>query len=54
MCRARKYKHSSLSLNEIALQTDIVNNLQIVNEINHLLQRIDLRYNADICNIRKS
>ena len=53
MYRVRKHEHSSLSLNEIASRTDIVNSLQIVNEINHLSQRIDLRHDADVCNARK-
>ena len=53
MYRARKHKCSSLSSSEIASRTDIVDNLQIVNEINHLLQRINLRYDADVYNICK-
>ena len=53
MYRARKHEHSFLSSSEIALRTDIINNLQIVNEINHLLQRIDLRHDVNVCNVRK-
>ena len=51
---ARKHEHSFLSSSEIASRINIVNNLQAINEINHLSQRIDLRHNADVCNARKS
>ena len=54
MYRVRKHEHSSLSSSEIVSRTDIVNNLQTVNEINHLSQRINLRHDADVCNARRS
>ena len=53
MCRARKHEHSSLSSSEIASRINIVSNLQAINEINYLSQRINLRYDADVCNVRK-
>ena len=46
----QKHKYISLSLNEIISRTNIISSRQIVNEINHLLQRINLRYDDDIYN----
>ena len=53
MCCVRKHEHSFLSSSEIVLRIDIVSNMQIVNYVNYLSQRINLRYNINICNIRK-